>query len=81
MTKDTDLRSSVVAAMAEYAQAYSRKDLESIVGMTTDGFFGFGSGADERVSNKDELRAQIQRDLDQVDEVTVEFAPGPGVRR
>jgi len=62
--------------MERYARAYSAKDLEGILATVNESFFGYGSGPDEEVYGKEQLRAQVERDLAQCDRVSMAIGPG-----
>jgi ketosteroid isomerase-like protein len=76
MATSPEFKAAATAAMDRYAQAYSEKDLEGVLATTAEDFFGYGSGPDEEVHGKEQLRAQIERDFAQCDRVSMEIGPG-----
>jgi len=42
---------------------------------TDPGFFGFGSGPDEKVFSVEALKLQLERDFGQCDELAMDFGP------
>ncbi len=76
MTKSSEFESAVTTAMERYARAYSAKDLDGILSIVDEYFFGYGSGPDEEVYGKEQLRAQVERDLTQCDRVSMAIGPG-----
>jgi ketosteroid isomerase-like protein len=75
MPIDNDTNIAILAAISSYAQAYGRKNVDSILAMTVPDFFGFGSGPDEKVSSRDELRSQLERDFAQSGQIDMKFGP------
>jgi ketosteroid isomerase-like protein len=76
MTKSSEFESSVTTTIERYARAYSAKDLEGILATADESFFGYGSGPDEEIYGKEQLRDQVERDLAQCDRVTMVIGPG-----
>ncbi len=76
MTTSSEFESDVTTAMERYARAYSAKDLDGILATVDESFFGYGSGPDEEVYGKEQLRAQVERDLAQCDRVSMAIGPG-----
>ena len=76
MTASSEFETAASAAMARYAQAYSEKDLEGIMATAAEDFFGYGTGPDEEVYGKEQLRAQVERDLSQSDRISMHLGPG-----
>ena len=75
MTTSSELETAATAVMERYAQAYSEKNLEGIMATTAEDFFGYGSGPDEEVYGKEQLRAQVERDLSQSDQISMHLGP------
>lgn len=75
MPIDNGTKAAVLATISRYAQAYDQKNAGSILAMTVLDFFGFGSGPDEKVSSRDELRSHLERDFAQSDKVDMKFGP------
>ena len=76
MATSSEFKAAVTAAMDRYARAYSEKDLEGVLATTAEDFFGHGSGPDEEVYGKEQLRSQVERDLAQCDRVSMVIGPG-----
>jgi len=75
MINNTDIRAEIMASFDRYKNAYSNKDLNMLLCMTDPGFFGLGSGPDERVNSFDELKSQVQRDFAQSGSLAIDFGP------
>lgn len=75
MPNGIDYRAEIVAALDKYKIAYSKKDSSMLLATTDEGFFGFGSGPDERVDNIDELKRQLHRDFAQCEDLDIDFGP------
>jgi len=75
MTTGSEFETAATAVMEKYAQAYSKKDLEGIMAIAAEDFFGYGTGPDEDVYGKKQLRAQVERDLSQSDRISMHLGP------
>jgi ketosteroid isomerase-like protein len=75
MSNDVDYRGEIVAALDKYKIAYSKKDANMLLAITDEGFFGFGSGPDEKVGDIDELEKQLHRDFAQCEDLDIDFGP------
>lgn len=75
MEAPKEIVDSVHAVLKEYAQAYFKKDQDSIVKLfvsDTD-LVAIGAGRDEWAKGPEELLNGFKRDLDQADEIKVDF--------
>jgi ketosteroid isomerase-like protein len=75
MLKDKDTQAEIKASLERYRRAYSNKDVKMLLGITDPGFFGFGSGPDEKVGSADELKSQLERDFAQSGSLAIDFGP------
>jgi ketosteroid isomerase-like protein len=75
MPKDIDAQAEIKAALDRYTSAYSNKDVKMLLSIIDPGFFGFGSGPDEKVSSADELKSQLERDFAQSGSLAIDFRP------
>ena len=75
MSKDADIKAEIRAALASYQTGYSRKNIKMLLDATDPGFFGFGSGPDEKVSSAEALKLQLERDFAQSGELSMDFGP------
>jgi len=75
MSNDPDYRGEIIAALGRYKTAYSKKDENMLLAATDAGFFGFGSGPDEKVGNTEELKKQLHRDFAQCEDLDIDFGP------
>ena len=64
-----------MAALALYKSSYSNKDIKMLLNVTDPGFFGFGSGPDEKVFGAEALSSQLERDFSQSGELSMDFGP------
>lgn len=76
MTNSSEFESAVTTAVEIYARAYSAKDLDGILETADEYFFGYGTGPDEEIYGKEQLRAQVERDLAQCDRISMAIGPG-----
>ena len=75
MPKDAVYLREIMAALNRYKIAYSKKDANMLLAATDEGFFGFGSGPDEKVGNLEVLKRQLYRDFAQSDDLDIDFGP------
>jgi ketosteroid isomerase-like protein len=60
---------------AQYALGYRNKDMRAILGICSPAITGFGSGPDEIVRGKPQLKKALIRDFSQADQISLAF-PG-----
>jgi ketosteroid isomerase-like protein len=75
MPNYVDFDREIMMALDRYKIAYSKKDANMLLAATDKGFFGFGSGPDEKVGNLEELKLQLHRDFAQSGELAIDFGP------
>lgn len=75
MPEDAVYQREIMAALDKYKTAYSKKDANMLLAVTDEGFFGFGSGPDEKVGNLEELKRQLYRDFAQSGDLDIDFGP------
>lgn len=75
MAIDVQSRAEVAETLSNYANYYSKKDLDKIFAIIDGNFFGYGSGPDEVVNNSMELRSQLERDFAQSEDLLLKFNP------
>jgi len=73
MPEDAVYQREIMTALDRYKTAYSKKDANMLLAVTDEGFFGFGSGPDEKVGNREELKRQLYRDFAQSDDLDIDF--------
>jgi ketosteroid isomerase-like protein len=56
-----------------YAKAYRNKDAQALLALFSQDITGFGSGIDEVITDRNQLAAQVRRDLSQVESVDIAF--------
>ena len=73
MTVDAQTQTAVLAVLDSFSAAYGRRDLDAIMALfvADPDLTLFGTGADERRLGPAEVRAQIQRDFDQSEAITI----------
>jgi len=54
-----------------FCDLYSRKVCEEILAITAVDIMGFGTGADERVRNREEMEKQLRRDFEEGESLSV----------
>ncbi len=62
-----------MTALDLYKSSYSKKDIKMLLGIMDPGFFGFGSGPDEKVSSAEALKSQLERDFAQSGKLSMNF--------
>ncbi len=75
MSKNVDFQTEIMAALDLYKSCYSKKDIKALLNVTDPGFFGFGSGPDEKVFGTVALSSQLERDFAQSGELSMDFGP------
>ncbi len=75
MEADDKLKHQILELLDNYAQVYGNKDLEGILKLFTedDDLVVIGTGYDEWINGKSELRSGFSRDLEQVESIGVKF--------
>jgi ketosteroid isomerase-like protein len=66
-------KQTVAETFNRYAEAYRNKDAPALLALFSPDITGFGSGIDEVIGNRNELAAQVGRDLSQVESVEIAF--------
>lgn len=56
-----------------YAVLYGQRDLAGVISLVEPDFHGYGTGPDEVVSNADEFRRSVERDLSQAESIALSF--------
>ncbi|MDY6795969.1 MAG: nuclear transport factor 2 family protein [Actinomycetota bacterium] len=74
MKADEVTRAAVMEVMEDYARLYSKGDIEGILKLFDPDAAVIGTGEDEWRTGLDELREQVERDLSQVDSVSLEYS-------
>ncbi|MDO8842270.1 nuclear transport factor 2 family protein [Methanocalculus sp.] len=54
-----------------YLSLYGKKDLDTILSLFSEDCMGIGTGKDEIIRNRDELKEQLLRDFTQVNELAI----------
>ncbi len=75
MSKNVDFQAEIMAALDLYKSCYSKKDIKMLLNVTDPGFFGFGSGPDEKVFSAEALKSQLERDFTQSGNLSMDFGP------
>lgn len=75
MEAEDQVKNEIIGLLENYAQAYKDKDLEGIMRLFVedDDLVVIGTGYDEWVNGKSELRSGFERDMGQADSVNVKF--------
>jgi ketosteroid isomerase-like protein len=67
-------RIQVMDVIDQMVRYYSKKDLEKVMSLIDEHFKGFGSGPDEKVVGKEELRKDLERDFAWCETLSMEFS-------
>ncbi|MDO5835065.1 MAG: nuclear transport factor 2 family protein [Methanobacterium sp.] len=72
---DEQVQKSVRNLLEKYSRAYHEKNIEGILELFVDreDLVVIGTGDDEWVNGKDELKSGFERDMDQADNINVKF--------
>jgi ketosteroid isomerase-like protein len=75
MSNNAAIQKEIMAALDLYKSSYSNKDIKLLLSVTDPGFFGFGSGPDEKVFGIEALKLQLERDFAQSGKLSMDFGP------
>lgn len=75
MKADTKTEKEIIGLLNEYAEAYAAKDAERIISSIASDpdVVLIGTGSDEWVEGKEDIRKGLERDLAQADSVKLDF--------
>ena len=75
MEAEDQVKKEITELLDNYAHAYRNKDLEGLLQLfiEDDDLVAIGTGYDEWVNGKSELRSALNRDIEQVESVDVKF--------
>ena len=70
--KTDKVKAAVLKAIDDYWKAYESKDLDKAMAMTAPGFFGYGTGKDEKAVGIEQLKQSMARDFTQAKSISVQ---------
>jgi len=70
--KTDKVKAAVLKAIDDYWRAYESKDLNKVMAMTAPGFFGYGTGKDEKAVGIEQLKQSLARDFTQAKSISVQ---------
>jgi ketosteroid isomerase-like protein len=73
MIDDKEAKKAVQAILDAYARGYAKKDVEGLLALCAPDCISIGTGEDEWRDGLDELREQLERDMSQSEEISVDF--------